>query len=116
MFNHIHETVEDLGKNDIVLTPAEYQQQLLSQLLTKNKFILEIQKSTVPLAGNGLFLRGTVVHPGTVVALFPGKVHLPQYLTNDYVDSELLPDQNFFLMGRYWNFLYFIIIYNFLYI
>ena len=101
MFTNIHITTQELTKEAAHLTPQEFQDSLSSQLLEKNNFLVEVKKSTIPLAGKGLFIHGSVVHPGTVIALFPGKVHLPQYLTNEYVDSELLPDADFYLMGRY---------------
>lgn len=100
MFTHIHTTVHDLSKIHPLPTPDEYHKQLLSQLVEKYKFVVEINKSKIPSGGNGLFLRGSVVHPGTVVAIFPGKVHLAEFLTNEYVESELFPDPHFYLMGR----------------
>jgi hypothetical protein len=100
MFENIHSVVKELGNDYQNLSPEQYQDDLLAQLIEKNRFILEVRKSTIPLAGNGLFARGSVLYPGSVIGIFPGKVHLPQYLTNEYVDAELLPDPNFFLMGR----------------
>jgi hypothetical protein len=103
MFENIHIVVKELGNDhpNQNLSPEEYQNELLAQLIERNRFILEVRKSTIPLAGNGLFARGSVLYPGSVIGIFPGKVHLPQYLTNEYVDAELLPDPNFFLMGRF---------------
>ena len=42
-----------------------------------------------------------VVPPGTVLALFPGKVHLAEFSSNgDYLQQELLPDNDLYLMVR----------------
>ncbi len=50
--------------------------------------------------GTGVFISGNVT-PGTILAIFPGVVHLPEYTTKkNYVES-LMPDDNFFLMKRY---------------
>ena len=47
-----------------------------------------------------MFISGNVT-PGTILAIFPGKVHLPEYTTKkNYIDT-LLPDEHFFLMKRY---------------
>lgn len=55
-------------------------------------------------AGQGVFLRcapGVTVPPGTLLALFPGLVHLPEYTTKtNYVQENLLPDPHFMLMAR----------------
>lgn len=100
MFENIHTVVEELGNDNPSMTQETYHQELLSRLIEKNRFVLESRKSTIPQAGLGLFTLGSVVYPGSVVGIFPGLVHLPQYLTNEYVDAELLPDPQFFLMGR----------------
>jgi hypothetical protein len=102
IFENVHQAVEELGSdNPTNLNPESYHNELQSRLIEKNRFVLETRKSTIPLAGDGLFAKGSVLYPGSVVGIFPGKVHLPQYLTNEYVDAELLPDPHFFLMGRF---------------
>lgn len=102
IFENVHQAVEELGSDTPTNSnPEAYHQDLLSRLVEKNRFVLEIRKSTIPQAGDGLFAKGSVLYPGSVVGIFPGKVHLPQYLTNEYVDAELLPDPHFFLMGRF---------------
>ncbi len=100
LFESIHTSVQELQDVVSQLEPEEYELELSSRLISRNRFVPEIRKSGIPLSGNGLFVKGSVVYPGTVVAIFPGKVHLAQYLTNEYVNSQLLPDQNLYLMGR----------------
>ena len=48
----------------------------------------------------GVFIKGEVA-PGTVIALFPGTIHLAEFANGkDYLKS-LMPDDNFNLMMRY---------------
>lgn len=48
----------------------------------------------------GVFIKGEVA-PGTVIALFPGTIHLAEFAKGkDYLKS-LMPDDNFNLMMRY---------------
>ena len=50
----------------------------------------------------GVFIKGEVA-PGTVIALFPGTIHLAEFARGkDYLKS-LMPDDNFNLMMRYNN-------------
>ena len=98
LFTNIDECVTELEAEGV--PPERYEEALADKLILKNQFTLEVKKSNIPAAKLGVFLRGTYVHAGAVVALFPGKVHLPQYLTNDYVDKNLLPDMDYFLMAR----------------
>ena len=55
-------------------------------------------------AGNGVFIRmhqDGIIAPGTVLAFFPGLVHLPEYTTKKgYVTEKLLPDPHLMLMCR----------------
>lgn len=47
-----------------------------------------------------MFIKGEVV-PGTVIALFPGIIHLAEFARGrDYMKS-LMPDDNFNLLMRY---------------
>jgi len=98
IFQNIHKATLELNDNP----PAneEYEEELAHRLIQLNGFVLDIKKSMIPNAGYGVFLKGTYVSAGTVMVLFPGLVHLAQYLTNDYVDSTLLPDPEYFLMAR----------------
>jgi hypothetical protein len=68
------------------------------QFKSKAEFHLEVKESSLPSAGNGLFaISHKPILPGTVVALYPGLVHIPQ--TKDYIQT-LLPDDNLMLMSR----------------
>lgn len=50
--------------------------------------------------GKGVFLHGRA-SAGSIVAIFPGVVHLREYTgKKNYVEDNLLPDVNFFLMRR----------------
>jgi hypothetical protein len=70
-------------------------------------FSLSCQRSTLPGAGDGLFLQlGADAHPeesiapGTVVCLYPGLVHLKEYLKDGAYLRSLLPDDDFMLTAR----------------
>ncbi len=55
-----------------------------------------LDHSKLPDAGTGVFVNGDVC-AGTIVALFPGLVHLREYTgKSNYVEKNLLPDPNFF--------------------
>ena len=64
-------------------------------------FSLEMRQSSIPGAGKGVFVRAkkTLV-PGTVVALYPGLVHLAEYVRLDGYLDMLLPDPDFQLIVR----------------
>ena len=52
-----------------------------------------------------MFIKGEVV-PGTVIALFPGIIHLAEFARGkDYMKS-LMPDDNFNLLMRYYQYQY----------
>ena len=56
--------------------------------------------STVHVGGKGVFMKGHA-RVGAVVAIFPGVVHLAEYVgKKNYIEKNLLPDENFFLMRR----------------
>lgn len=56
--------------------------------------------------GKGVVLQGRAP-AGAVVAIFPGVVHLREYTGGkNYVEENLLPDDNFFLMRRYQLYFY----------
>ena len=59
-----------------------------------------LDDSSVDTNGKGVFLQGRA-GAGSVVAIFPGVVHLREYTgKRNYVEENLLPDKNFFLMRR----------------
>jgi hypothetical protein len=95
LFENIDATVQDLDED----TP-HYDDELANRLIQKNDFVVEVKKSKIPQAQLGVFNRGTHVPLGQVMCLFPGLVHLPQYLTNEYMDKFLLPDDHYYLMAR----------------
>lgn len=75
----------------------------------KMPFSLEIKPSTIPNAGDGVFVRLTssnavdtndYLRPGTVVALCPGLVHLKEHLNDRTYLKSLLPDPDFLLQTR----------------
>lgn len=55
------------------------------------------------MCAQGVFIKGEVV-PGTVIALFPGIIHLAEFARGkDYMKS-LMPDDNFNLLMRYYHY------------
>lgn len=98
IFEDIDEIVGEMESEGI--SPELYEDELANKLIQRVGFTLDVKKSNIPQAKLGVFVRGTYIHPGNVVAIFPGKVHLPQYLTNEYVDNNLLPDPDYYLMAR----------------
>lgn len=78
------------GADDSVVTRA-----LRRQL----GFTLRMGPSTVPTAGNGLFLEGKA-RIGALVGLFPGQVYLPEHLRTPEEVRALFPDPDFFLFQR----------------
>ena len=75
-----------------------------NMLLDKVGFELICKPSNCPNdSGNGIFIHcsdSKLIPAGTVIALFPGLVHLAEYTRKtEYVD-QLLPDPNFMLVLR----------------
>ena len=95
LFENIDSTVNELDEQN-----PHYNDDLANGLIQKNNFVVEVKKSKIQQAQLGVFNRGTHVPPGQVMCLFPGLVHLPQYLTNEYMDRYLLPDDHYYLMAR----------------
>lgn len=62
-------------------------------------FTLRVGPSTVPTAGNGVFLDGKA-RIGALVGLFPGLVYLPEHLKTPEEVQALFPDPDFFLFQR----------------
>lgn len=96
LFENIDTTVQDLDED-----LPRYDDELANRLIQKNDFVVEVKKSKIPQAQLGVFNRGTHVPRGQVMCICPGLVHLPQYLTNEYMDKYLLPDDHYYLMARY---------------
>eukprot|EP00981_Chlorochromonas_danica_P001864 scaffold386_cov174-Ochromonas_danica.AAC.38 len=68
-------------------------------------FKLECKESKIPNAGQGVFIRAMdksqpIIPPGTVVALYPGLVHLREHLRDRNYLMSLLPDPDLLLMTR----------------
>ena len=72
----------------------------LDAIIADAGFATEIKQSLVPNAGLGCFYRGPRLPPGSVVTLFPGVVHLPEFLTTNDAVNQLLPDDNLMVMSR----------------
>lgn len=71
-----------------------------TDLLNDVGFWLQVKRSSIEGAGDGLFLHSGSVCPGTVVSLYPGLVHLKEHtLKSEYLQS-LLPDENMMLIAR----------------
>lgn len=72
-----------------------------SLLLDELNYALACKESSISNSGEGVYISApNGVYPGTVVCLYPGLVHLKEYLRDrDYL-SSLLPDENFMLMAR----------------
>ena len=70
--------------------------------LTGNiKHRLVVNTSTIPNAGQGLFVRSSQrVVPGTIVALYPGLVHAASLARTDMYINGLLPDPDYLLLRR----------------
>jgi hypothetical protein len=68
-------------------------------------FTLACQPSLIPAAGHGVFLQTTPssvpIVPGTIVALYPGILHLKEHLQDRAYFRALLPDRDFMIMTRY---------------
>ncbi len=70
-------------------------------LLDEVQYYVTAQQSSLAEAGEGAFITATTsIPPGTVVALYPGLVHLKEYLREDDYLSSILPDPDFMLMAR----------------
>ena len=75
-----------------------------SQLMSSVGFILCNRQSSIPNAGNGVFVKttpGLSVVPGTVLSMYPGLVITREHLRSASVVDGLLPDPDFHLMSRY---------------
>jgi hypothetical protein len=74
-----------------------------SPLIDIHGFSLQVGKSNVEGAGDGVFVNCApdhVVWPGTVLALVPGHVHLTEYTCRKEHMTPLFPDENFMLFSR----------------
>lgn len=72
-----------------------------SILLRGVGYCVETKPSLVPGAGDGAFVSSNSgIPPGTVVSLYPGLVHLKEFLREDSYFSSILPDPDFMLMAR----------------
>ena len=53
-------------------------------------------------------MKGAEVVPGTVLAFFPGAVHLNEFARKEEYVNRLLPDDHFNLISRYKTYLTFL--------
>jgi hypothetical protein len=101
MFSKLHERNAQESKRRLELPENPLAQSNRNTI----EFQLECKPSIIPNAGNGVFVnflqqqQPTMV-PGTVVALYPGLVHLKEHLKDRSSIQSLLPDPNFMLMAR----------------
>jgi len=62
-------------------------------------FTLSVKPSSIPNAGDGLFIKNLgprqYISAGSVIAIFPGVVHLKEYTRNQKYVSALFPDPDF---------------------
>lgn len=66
-----------------------------------HSFSLSVAPSSIPEAGKGVFVETSRdIVPGTVVALYPGRVYQRFELFDDNFVQSLMPDENFMLMLR----------------
>jgi len=74
-----------------------------NESLKKLPFSLTCKQSTIPNAGQGVFISGfdNLIASGTVVSLYPGIVHLKENIRDSTYFRSLLPDDNLMLMARY---------------
>lgn len=66
-------------------------------------FQLLLRRSGIPNAGEGVFIRAQgdyTICPGTLVALYPGLVHLKEHVADEAHFDSLLPDPGHMLMSR----------------
>jgi hypothetical protein len=104
------EEIKRKSRVNAMIHTEDDEQQNLSHLFTHSSidFTIEVQSSQVaPNAGQGVFVKmkeigksRNIILPGTVVTLYPGKVHLTEYLINPQYLQSLLPDPQFELMVR----------------
>lgn len=72
-------------------------------LLEEMNFAVACKQSSITNSGEGVFIsapNSKGIYPGTVVCLYPGLVHLKEYLRDRSYFSSLLPDEDFMLMAR----------------
>lgn len=78
---------------------------LKEHLMKTVGYTLTVNKSSIYNGGNGLFInlkKGTMLPPGSVVALIPGLVYLTEYTCKNNFElmRSLMPDPNFNLFVR----------------
>lgn len=103
LFNLIEEQVQE--SNSAPLRRLQSQEEIQSEKTKKHSpypFQLSVKPSSIPGAGNGVFLNTEkpFICTGTVVALYPGLVHLKESLMDREYIKSILPDPNFMLMSR----------------
>jgi hypothetical protein len=65
------------------------------------KYRLVLAPSSIPDAGNGVFVRCTEkIVPGTVLGLYPGIVHISSVFKNKNYIQGLMPDDDLMLIKR----------------
>mmetsp|Transcript_16094 Transcript_16094/g.15452 ORF Transcript_16094/g.15452 Transcript_16094/m.15452 type:complete len:347 (-) Transcript_16094:52-1092(-) len=69
------------------------------KLLDTVGFELECRESSIPNSGEGMYIRGEVC-TGTVIAFFPGMVHISEYTKDPAYVQALLPDPDHMMIVR----------------
>lgn len=65
------------------------------------RFTVDVKPSSIDGAEEGVFVdTPQTLIPGTVICLYPGLVHLKEYLKTPEYFRSILPDPNFLLMAR----------------
>jgi hypothetical protein len=96
------EKAEDMKDSAGLNTRAATLQEMGQRILLDDvKFTLERKPSSIEGAGEGAFIQTkTSVPPGTLVALYPGLVHIKHDLKDPTYFNALMPDPNLMLMVR----------------
>ena len=72
-----------------------------SKLIDRLGFELECRQSSISdAAGQGVFVKKGKIFPGTVIAFFPGYVHLAEHTSDKVFMETLLPDEHFQMVVR----------------
>lgn len=97
IYNHIHDI-----RSNIEETNKSLDQVALDAIFEKVGFILSCKQSKILNSGDGVFVKTKQeLTPGTVIAFYPGLVHLPEFTIQPSYLNTLLPDDDLFLMSRY---------------
>ena len=101
LFNDLFEDDRKINPSDVIPTieqATELDEKIDSERI---RFSLFVKPSTLDGAGDGVFINTSdTLIPGTVICLYPGLVHLKEYLKTPEYFRSILPDPDFLLMAR----------------